>query len=215
MAHEGGIKQPREKITVAPSQNLLIVAAHQRLVLLQIHAGILPSRSRARQHCRPAGLHLPARAGSRAAGQLTLPRACPPCGTDIRMACRNHTRAPGRSCPRAGPDRRGSRSQAPVHSPRRPGQADLAGISLPAAGKTSTHTEQRAATCAMGQGLSPCQQSSRRPDCTGDRAARPAYLYITAVRGNARSCRRRDAEPDGHGAGSHVHSLSAEGPYRR
>jgi hypothetical protein len=46
MAYEGGIKQPCEKITVAPGQDLLIVAAHQRLVLLQIHAGILPSRSR-------------------------------------------------------------------------------------------------------------------------------------------------------------------------
>jgi len=53
MAHEGRIKQLREKITVAPGQDLLIVAAHQCFVLLQIHADMLPSRAQARQPGEP------------------------------------------------------------------------------------------------------------------------------------------------------------------
>ena len=47
VAHEAGIKQPREKIAVVPSENLLIIAAHQGFVLLQFHVGILASRFQA------------------------------------------------------------------------------------------------------------------------------------------------------------------------
>ena len=81
VAHEGEIKQPHEKTTVAPGQDLLIVAAHQGLVLLQIHAGIIPPRSRADNNAaRPGNISWQEQAAARP-GQLTPPRAPRPSGT--------------------------------------------------------------------------------------------------------------------------------------
>jgi hypothetical protein len=45
VTHEGGVKQPREKIAVTAGKNLIVVAAYQRLVLRQLHADMLACRS--------------------------------------------------------------------------------------------------------------------------------------------------------------------------
>lgn len=50
MTHEGGVEQLREQIAVTAGEDLIVVAAYQRLVLRQSHVDMLAPRSRRCKH---------------------------------------------------------------------------------------------------------------------------------------------------------------------
>src|SRR5262249_54168930 len=53
VTHEGRIKQSREQLAVASGENLVVIAAHEGLVLRRIHADMLASEARNGKEAEP------------------------------------------------------------------------------------------------------------------------------------------------------------------